>query len=128
MENKANLPEQGANLLKGFKRKKPEYESGDYFFTGKFYVTAGVQATVHPDEIFRIYMEMLHLVSKQGGQDYLQVYTHKSTKLFLIDNLSREMIQSGNYSNEDNSCTLLLADEYWNLSQNKREKLFSPFL
>lgn len=112
MENKANLPEQGANLLKGFKRKKPEFESGDYFFTGKFYVTAGVQATVHPDEIFRIHREILQLVSKQGGQDYLQVYTRKSTKLFLIDNFSRETIQSGRFSDEDNFCTLMLADEY----------------
>lgn len=95
-------------------RKKPEYENGDYFFTGDFYVTRGVMATLDEREVHAIHLEIKRLVELKGGQDYLQVFKKKrgKQKLFLIDNLSREMLNSGSYSKEDNYCTLMLAEEY----------------
>jgi len=54
------------------------------------------------------------MVEENKNLDYLQVFIHKDTgqKLFFIDQLSKQMIESGGYKSEDNYCTLLLAQEY----------------
>lgn len=93
---------------------QPQEKEGSYEFSGSFFVTAGVQQTLNHDEIFDIYLFIKLLVKDAKNLDYLQVFIHKETaqKLFFIDQLNKEMIESGQYSVQDNYCTLLLAQEY----------------
>ena len=108
------MEEKARPFKREYLRQKPEYNSGDYYFSGNFYVTRGVVETLDEREIHAIHLEIKRLVESKGGQDYLQVFKQKrgKQKLFLIDNLSREMLNSGQYSNEHNYCTLMLAEEY----------------
>lgn len=86
---------------------------GNYFFSGAFYVTRGVYEELPPDEIAAIYLYVQHFVKDHNGADYLFVFTDdQQRKLFLIDQLNIEMIQSGNFAQEHNYCTLLWAHEY----------------
>lgn len=93
---------------------KPQECEGTYHFNGQFLVTAGVNGLLSPEEILAIYTEIQSLVSEKSGLDYLQVFIHSETgqKLFFIDQLSADMIASGEYAPEHNHCTLLLAEEY----------------
>lgn len=93
--------------------RKPQETKGNYQFTGQLIVTASVGAALKKVEIIGIYYDILKFVEEQGGIDYLQVYTdEKGRKLFFIDQLDREMIESGDHDSEDNYCTLLFANEY----------------
>ncbi len=93
---------------------QPQENEGSYEFSGTFYMTVGVQQALSEYEIFLIYRFIKLLAFDKNNLDYLQVFTHKESgqKLFFIDQLNREMIESGKYSAEDNYCTLLLAHEY----------------
>ena len=95
-------------------KRKPQEQEGTYFFSGKFLVTNGVQAKLTSEEILGIYQEIQQLVKEESGLDYLQVYIHEETKqkLFFIDQLNEEMLESGEFAPEHNHCTLLLAEEY----------------
>ncbi|MEO1263825.1 MAG: hypothetical protein AAFZ15_33780 [Bacteroidota bacterium] len=95
-------------------KRQPQEQEGTYYFSGKFLVTSGVQALLKPHEITAIYLEIQNLVKEKSGLDYLQVYVHEESgqKLFFIDQLNKEMITSGDYLQEYNYCTLLLAEEY----------------
>ncbi len=65
------------------------------------------------DEILFIYQDVRTFAKQKDGIDYLQVYTDgKDRKLFFIDQLSHEMVESGEYREEDNHCTLMFASEY----------------
>lgn len=93
--------------------RKPQEQHGSYFFTGSFYVTRGVAQELTEAEIAAIYLDVQTYVREHDGADYLFVYTSTDgRKLFFIDNLSREMIESGQYRPEENYCTLLFAYEY----------------
>ena len=94
--------------------RQPQEQEGDYWFSGKFLVTNGIENLLTPEEILAIYLEIQKLVKAENGLDYLQVYVHSETgqKLFFIDQLSKEMIASGDFLPEYNHCTLLLAEEY----------------
>lgn len=65
-------------------------------------------------EIMLLYWETRHWVEQFDGLDYLQVFVHEKTglKLFFIDQLNDEMKINGEFSEEDDHCTLLLAEEY----------------
>ena len=93
---------------------QPQEQGGSYFFSGQFYVTKGIEALLSYDEIFELYQRVKQLVLEKDGLDYLVVFKHKQTaqKLFFIDQLSKEMIKSGDFKATDNHCTLLLAEEY----------------
>lgn len=93
---------------------QPQETDGTYKFLGSFFVTIGIQQTLSQEEIFEIYLFIKSLVEDKKGLDYLQVFINKDTgqKLFFIDQLNTEMIESGKYQTEDNYCTLLLASEY----------------
>jgi hypothetical protein len=91
----------------------PQEQEGTYLFSGTFYVTDLVSSQLTPIEISTIYLCMQVFVRENGGADYLQVFENeKGAKLFFIDQLSREMIQSGDYEPEHNHCTLLFSSEY----------------
>lgn len=92
----------------------PQETTGDYDFNGTFYVTKGVLQKLSHAEIASIYAFTQSLVRENNGIDYLLVFEHNQTKerLFFIDQIDRVSIQSGNYSAQENHCTLLLASEY----------------
>jgi hypothetical protein len=93
--------------------RQPQETQGNYHFSGQLIVTASVSTALKKVEVIGIYYDMLKFVEEQGGVDYLQVYTdEKGRKLFFIDQLDRAMIESGEYKQEDNYCTLLFAHEY----------------
>ncbi len=93
---------------------QPQDQEGEYFFSGQFYATRGIQERLSEIEILELYRRTQQLVRDKKGLDYLVVFKHKQTaeKLFFIDQLNKDMIASGNFRAEDNHCTLLLADEY----------------
>lgn len=63
--------------------------------------------------MFAILDEVRTMVKAQNGMDYLQVFQNAAgRKIFLIDNLNREMIESGAFREQDNYCTLMFAEEY----------------
>lgn len=94
-------------------KREPEECQGSYFFSGQFYVTRGVADELTSSEILSIYRDVQTFVQAKKGIDYLQVYMdEQGRKLYLIDQLSKEMIASGQYRPEDNHCTLLWAYEY----------------
>src|SRR4051812_7064685 len=96
-----------------WERKPQERNDQKYFFAGKFYMTKGVFDALHFEEIISIYQDVKKYAQQMNGIDYLQVYTdNKGRKLFLVDQLDKEMIASGDYAAEYNYCTLLLAEEY----------------
>lgn len=92
---------------------QPQEQKGTYRFSGRFLVTSGIEAELSPEEIAAIYQQVQQLVKEQNGIDYLVVFKNdKGQKLFFIDQLNKEMIESGDYANEHNYCTLLFSHEY----------------
>lgn len=76
-------------------------------------MTKGVAHALSTDEIDAIYQDIRAYAKEQNGVDYLQVYTdEQGRKLFFIDQLSKNMIESGEFWPEDNHCTLMFAHEY----------------
>lgn len=93
--------------------QQPQECEGSYFFSGTFYVTREVNKQLPPQEIAAIYKHVQDYVRAHNGADYLFVFTdEQERKLFFIDQLNKEMIESGDYQAEDNHCTLLWAHEY----------------
>ena len=94
-------------------KRQPQQSPGTYLFSGKLYATRGVAAALHPEEIIMLYHDVRTFAEQQGGIDYLQVYEDKDgRRLFFIDQLSRQQLESGQYDNENNYCTLLWPAEY----------------
>lgn len=94
-------------------KRKPQECPGNYFFSGAFLVTQGVQAKLTQEEILLIYLDLQEFVKREGGVDYLQVYESSDRrKVWLIDQLDQQMIESGEFQPEDNHCTMLLPEEY----------------
>lgn len=89
-------------------------DEGDYHFNGTFYVTKTVHNTLTSQEIIEIYNFTQDLVKQHKGIDYLQVFfrIENDCKLFFIDQLNQQMLQSGEYNEEHHYCTLMLATEY----------------
>lgn len=93
--------------------RKPQEKDGTYLFSGNFYTTRRVYDELSHQEIRAIHADVKAFAQAKQGIDYLQVYEDElGRKLFFIDQLNREMINSGNYKEEDNHCTLLFASEY----------------
>ena len=84
-----------------------------YYFTGKVYLSQGVNSELSPAEILFIYWDLRAFAEVMNGIDYLQIYVNEhGSKLYVIDNISPSMIVTGEYNPEDNYCTLLWAYEY----------------
>jgi hypothetical protein len=93
--------------------RKPQERDGSYFFSGQLHVTQAVLNSLTPDDILAIYLDIQMFVQENDGADYLQIYVNeKGDKLYLIDQLKKEMIESGIYEPEDNYYTLLFSWEY----------------
>ena len=93
---------------------KPQEKEGNYYFNGTFYITQTVKDLLTVEEILEIYIFTQDLVKQHNGIDYLQSFYHieQNCKLFFIDQLDKQMIESKRFNTEDNYCTLMLADEY----------------
>ncbi|MEL6943848.1 MAG: hypothetical protein AAFO82_14395, partial [Bacteroidota bacterium] len=87
--------------------RQVQEQEGTYFFSGKFLVTRGVNESLSQEEILAIYQNVQAFVQEKNGIDYLQVFLDESgRKLFFIDQLNKQMIESGDYAAEHNYCTL----------------------
>ena len=93
--------------------RKPQEQEGNYHFSGKFLVTRGVNEALSQEEILAIYQEIKQLVEEKEGLDYLQIFVNeKGDKLFFIDQLNKQMIESGDFAAEHNYRTLMFSSEY----------------
>lgn len=76
--------------------RKPQEQDGNYFFFGQFLATRSVVEELPTNEIISICHDIKTFVHQKNGVDYLQVYTdEQGRKLYLINQLSKEMIESG---------------------------------
>ena len=93
--------------------RKPQEQEGTYFFSGQLYVTQAVLNSIHPIEISAIHIDLQLFVKEKNGIDYLQIYVNdKGDRLYFIDQLKKEMVESGKYKPDENYCTLLFSWEY----------------
>ena len=93
---------------------KIQETEGHYHFSGTFYITKAVQETLTTEEIIEIYKFIQDQVKQHNGIDYLQTFysIEHDCKLFFIDQLNTSMIESNQYSKQDNYCTLMLSNDY----------------
>jgi len=99
-----------------WKRKEQERD-GDYYFSGRAYMTRGVQRELSEAEIVCIIDDLRQAVEEHNGLDYLQVYeAGDGRRVWVIDQLSRSVKTSGDYTDEQvkqyDYFTLLLPSEY----------------
>ncbi|KAA3597455.1 MAG: hypothetical protein DWQ06_13710 [Calditrichaeota bacterium] len=113
-------------VLRRWAYQEPEYEQGDYFFSGFTLVTNGVNTELRQEEIVKLVLFIKVLVQEKNGIDYLQVFDEElfesetwvktERKIFIIDQLSKEMLEGDGYTKEqkkeNNHFTILFADEY----------------
>lgn len=94
-------------------RKPQEDEDQKYFFSGQCYLTSGIDQELPKDELQAILTDLHAFVKEKNGIDYLQVYEdEKGNRIWIIDQLDKEMIESGEYAPGDNHYTVLLPEEY----------------
>lgn len=99
-------------IQKKWQRQKQECE-GNYYFCGSFYATNGVAESLPEKEIMEIILDVKKAVKEKVGLDYLQVFKNEEgQKIFVIDQLNKEEIESGDFSPEDNYAMVLFAEEY----------------
>ncbi|MBO3096815.1 hypothetical protein [Gelidibacter pelagius] len=93
---------------------KLQEKEGTYQFNGNFYITQSVRNLLDAEEILEIYTFTQDLVKQHKGVDYLQSFYHieQDCELFFIDQLSKSMKDTNQYSEDDNYCTLMLASDY----------------
>jgi len=93
---------------------KIQEAEGHYHFSGTFYITKAVQETLTTEEIIEIYKFIRDQVKQHNGIDYLQTFysIEHDCKLFFVDQLNTSMIESNQYSKQDNYCTLMLSNDY----------------
>jgi hypothetical protein len=101
----------GETLIGGRWHYQKQEQAGDYWFSGKIYMTANVQAQIPNDELQAIILFLKMLVEQKKGLDYLQVFTtNDGTKIFVIDQITRQQIASS--PPEYNHFTILFPHEY----------------
>lgn len=94
-------------------KRLPQERSGTFLFSGTLYVTQAVANRLTPYEIAFIFQDMLQFVKENNGADYFQVYENdRGEKLYFIDQLDKETVESGHYPKGENHSTLLFSFEY----------------
>lgn len=95
------------------RKRKPQEQDGTYLFSWTFFVSTDVRQRLKMDEILAIYQDVKEFVKEKNGIDCLQVYENYDwEQLYFIDQLSKEIIQSKDYSAKFNYCTLMFDYEY----------------
>lgn len=93
--------------------RKPQETEGTHYFSRTLLVTPAVLQHFSPADIIAIYLDIKQFVEENNGADYLQIYINDlGDKLYLIDQLNREMVESGIYKEEDNYSVLMFSHEY----------------
>jgi len=97
--------------------RKPQECAGDYFFSGRAHMTRAVAEEVPMEEVLLIISDLKTFVKAKGGADYLQVYdSDDGRRIFCIDQLSRSMIECGDYTDDQireyNHWVIMYAHEY----------------
>ena len=88
-------------------------QPGSYQFSGPLYVTDTVAATIHLEDILSLFLFVREFVEAHGGAEQIQIFESEAgDRLYLIDQLSPEMLASSRYKEADNFCTLLYSSEY----------------
>ena len=97
-----------------FRHLPPEHETGNHYFSGKIVITTEVNKTLTMVEIANIVHYVRELAKANNGVDCLQVFQNKESeqKLFFINQLDKDAIESGRYGEEDDYATLLYSHEY----------------
>lgn len=95
-------------------RQPQEHEEGDYWFNGQGYLTWRVSEEIPEVEIQEIVADLQRFIHQEQGIDYLQVYVNDQTgrKVWIIDQLTRAQVQSGEFLPEYNHFTVLFPEEY----------------
>ncbi len=97
---------------KKWQRQKQECE-GNYYFCGSIYATKGVAESLPEKEIVEIILDVKKAVKENVGLDYLQIFQNdEDQKIYVIDQLTKGEIESGNFSPKDNYATVLFPEEY----------------
>ena len=100
-----------------WKRQPQEQDDTNYLFSGVFLTSRGIQTELSQEEVDFIVNDLLQFRNERGTIDYLQVYKNDAgRKIFCIDQLSKEQLEGGGYSEEAkkryNYWTMLFAEEY----------------
>ncbi len=95
---------------------QPQEQEGSYSFSGKMFMTSGIQFELDLLEISNIISTIKDKVQKEVGLDYLQVFKKQNSKrkIFVIDNLNKEMKQNKDqeFLNSNDYFTIMFAEEY----------------
>ena len=92
---------------------KSQEKKGTYLFNGAFLATKKVADELPLQEILFLYQDVVIRAHIQGGIDYLQLYENQwGRRLFFIDQLNREMLESGEFEEDHHHCTLMFEEEY----------------
>ncbi len=93
---------------------KSQEQPGDYWFSGKCFVTNTVSSSIPLEDVQTILIDLHAFVKQEQGVDYLQVYINEATKqeLWIIDQVTKNDLQEGNHPEEHNYNTILFPDEY----------------
>ena len=93
---------------------KLQEKEGNCQFNGCFYISKGVQSAMMEEEILEIYSFVQDLVEQHNGIDNLQEFysIEHDCKLLFIDHLDRSTIETNQFPNNHNHCTLMLFSEY----------------
>ena len=104
------------NITNEWKRR-PQEQKGDYYFNGTMYCTTKVMNAIGLEIVSAIVHDLKARAKAEQGIDYLQVYERNDgLKIFCIDQLSKKMMESGDYTPEEiseyNHFTILFPEEY----------------
>lgn len=96
---------------------KPQEQEGDYWFSGKLYVTRGVAEALTELDLMVILTQLRQAVQTQQGLDYLAVFECTDKRVvWVIDTLSRAALNGDDYTEaqkeEHHYYTVLLPSEY----------------
>ncbi|NNE33944.1 MAG: hypothetical protein HKN13_01825 [Rhodothermales bacterium] len=97
--------------------RKPEEHPGDYTFSGRSVMTAGVAHQLEMTDVLQVSSALRRAVRENAGLDYLQVFESDDGRVvWAIDQLSQSMREGGDYTPEQleeyDYWTMLLPEEY----------------
>lgn len=94
-------------------KRQPQACEGNHLFSGKVCITERVQCELADEEIKTICRDLGAFIKEKTRINYMQVYADEcGRKLFFVDNLSEDMLNSILYQDEENYSLLMFAEEY----------------
>jgi hypothetical protein len=98
-------------------KRRQEEVPGDYRFSGRALMTAGVTSSLSEEDVAAIVLDLVQSVIAHNGLDYHQVFEADDGRVvWAIDSLTATSMTDGSYSPEQvaeyNHWTILLPSEY----------------